>query len=82
MTDEEYYKTGKRVKRYSRCKSDLKRLEEERSQISNGILEITTFYQRKIDCCGREEFQTRLKESLLNFYDSEIENVKSEVKAI
>lgn len=45
MTDEEYNDSADRVRRYSRCKSNLKRLEEERDLISNGILEITTFYK-------------------------------------
>lgn len=77
MTDEQFEKQSRRVRKYSSLKSDKDRLERERSIINLGIVSLENLYGRKIDCCGRYDgFYDGLKDALNIFYNFELNRIQ------
>lgn len=83
MTDQEYEEISKRVNKYYDLENHRNRLNEERSMIANGVSRIMTFYSREIDCAGRYgKFQDGIRDTLLEFYDNEIEKIEKQMEEI
>lgn len=82
MTDQEYKECENRVKQYSMYNSLLEKLKEEQTEISLGIMRIQTRRGWKIDFPDGEEFSTGLKETVINFYKSEIKRLRELIQSI
>lgn len=83
MTENEYTEARERVNKYWNLKNIHTRLKFEHSIISSGVLSITAFYKREIDCCGRHEgFQTGICDTLLELYDNEIAKIEKQMEEI
>lgn len=83
MTQLEFEEVKERVKKYEKSENLIERLENEKHLISNGILSITTHYQRDIDCANRYAgFHDRLKEKITEFYENEINITRKNMEEI
>lgn len=73
MTQLEFNEMKERVEKYKELENRIRRLENENLLILEGVIKITTCYQRDIDCTYKYAgFQERLKEKITEFYESEI----------
>lgn len=83
MTESEYAEARERVNKYWDLENIHTRLKFERSIISRGVLSITAFHKREIDCCGRHEgFQASIRDTLLELYDNEIAKIEKQMEEI
>lgn len=75
MTQEEFINENSRVSEYSRLQEKEKKYTNARNLIENGILNITTAYQRQVGFSDNRDLENKIVEAICNIYDEEIKTI-------
>lgn len=88
MTEEQYREAREKVNKYFEIQGDIGRLKNEKKKLDDyGVVEIVSEdlagCEWKVKSIDRHEgFQGRLTDSILQFYDSEIERLQKQLEEL